>query len=85
MPNLYAPFVHLFLCLFMSHKYAGGPLNAVKAAESQRGQAAQGLSAKGTVNTGTFYPGRPRYDKSELREERRAVELGQDRASDQVG
>lgn len=67
------------------HKYAEGPLNAVTAARGQRGQAAQGLSAKSTVNTGPFYPGRPCYDKSELREETRAVELGQDRASDQVG
>ncbi|KAI4826208.1 hypothetical protein KUCAC02_021849 [Chaenocephalus aceratus] len=61
-------------------------------AKGKHGQRAQGLSFKGTVNsgscprtTGPLYPGRPRYDESELREERGAVKSGQDLASDQVG
>lgn len=74
----------MFVFMF-THKYAGEPVNAVKAAEGQHGQSAQGLSAKGTVKRGPLYPGRPRYDESELREERRAAESGQDLASDQVG
>lgn len=43
------------------------------------------LSVIGTVSSGPFYPGRPRYDKSELREERDAGKSDQDLASDQVG
>lgn len=35
--------------------------------------------------TDPVYPGRPRYDKSELSKERGARKSGQDLASDQVG
>lgn len=54
-------------------------------AKGQHGQPAPGLSVKGTVNSGPLYPGRPRYDKSEIREEAVAGESDQDLASDQVG
>ncbi len=78
--NLCTPFVSIFI-----HKYAEGPVNAVQAAKGQHEQSAQGLSVKGTVNSGPLYPGRPRYDKSELRGERGAWKSVQDMASDQAG
>lgn len=57
-------------------KYAEEPVNAVQAAKGQHGQPAQGLSVKGTVNSGPLYPGRPRYDKSGLREEGNGSQAG---------
>lgn len=60
--------------------------------KGQHKQSARSLSAKGTLSSGSrphtkdpLYPGRPRYDNSELREERGRGKSGKDLASDQVG
>lgn len=61
--------------LFVSRKAIG-----------QHGQPTPGLSVKGTVSSSSpLYPGRPRYDNSELREQRGTGMSSLDLTSDKVG
>lgn len=77
-PILRAPFALLFLCSLKSMQEGHLMLLRLPRASVDRLLKAYLLKVQWTRD-------RPRYDKSELREERRAVELGQARASDQVG